>query len=228
MRGPERLKAHSAHPAPSCHLRSGDVRTCVASPCNLGEKSSLSGAELSLKKLSFGGRMRSGSSWPPRAPRARPGPPLSAASASSSLLKSGGGPAPQNLERERRAKSLLFCCSALEVDSGALLHFWGAWDLIAGELTTAAHPNPEPSAGLRAFQILTALLEHLELSVLVWSFGFFFCPSAPLVLKVKVSDCQRTAPHRQPAVPVNLSVCPRASRLRSCLHTGRPRRPSWL
>ncbi|CAE7278075.1 unnamed protein product [Symbiodinium natans] len=32
-----------------------------------------------------------------------------------------------------------------KVDSGALLHFWGAWDLIAGELTTAAHPNPEPS-----------------------------------------------------------------------------------
>mmetsp|Transcript_131081 Transcript_131081/g.184820 ORF Transcript_131081/g.184820 Transcript_131081/m.184820 type:complete len:294 (+) Transcript_131081:36-917(+) len=32
-----------------------------------------------------------------------------------------------------------------KVDSDALMHFLAGWDLIAGELTTAAHPVPEPS-----------------------------------------------------------------------------------
>jgi len=31
------------------------------------------------------------------------------------------------------------------VDSDAILHFQGGWDLVAGELTTAAHSHPEPS-----------------------------------------------------------------------------------
>eukprot|EP00439_Symbiodinium_sp_Y106_P018987 s3674_g2.t1 len=35
--------------------------------------------------------------------------------------------------------------STRAVDSDALMHFLAGWDLIAGELTTAAHPVPEPS-----------------------------------------------------------------------------------